>query len=204
MSTPEWLATSSLTELEESLAKINAKIAEMKAVDWTNRIAEAARRNQAKAHEFVQLERDALDDIRLREGLRLACEKRIEEVKEAEHKAKLQRFQDSHSDAILGMNQCLADILSDWGKVQDNIHRYINLRERANTSAMMEAREAGVPIGEVGSLPVPACAALETIYGEVVTISKQAAEAARGFVAPFYAPIRHGFRMVEITGEKSE
>lgn len=98
--TPEWLETDSLEELGKSLVKINARIEELQNTDWTAKIAAAVRRNPEKAQEFVELERDAADDLRLAEGKKLAVEQRIAEVREAERGAKLELARTTHAKAI--------------------------------------------------------------------------------------------------------
>lgn len=131
MSTSPWLATSSLEELEKSLVKINAKIEELKAVDWTARIANAVRRDQARAQEFVELERDAADDLRLAEGRKLACEQRIAEVREEERAAKLEPIRASHAAAL---NNC-ATALKAAEKAFASLSKAIDLYETARKAA---------------------------------------------------------------------
>lgn len=133
MSTPEWLATSSVSELEKSLVKINAKIEELKAVDWTARIANAVRRDQARAQEFVELERDAADDLRLAEGRKLACEQRIAEVKEAERVEKLGPIRDDHAKAIADCGASLK--LKQAKKALDALNRALSDYEGARAAA---------------------------------------------------------------------
>ena len=131
MSAPEWLATTSLEELEASLAKINAKIEELKSVDWTSKIANAVRRDQASASEFVELERDAADELRLAEGTKLACEQRIAEVREAEKAAKLEPVRANHTKAL---DDCGVALKSAW-KAFAALNKALDCYEAARTAA---------------------------------------------------------------------